>query len=130
MTGVVAMGEKPIEAASVTASQSDGLCFKWVRTNSKGKFRITGIPEGDYRIMTEYDTGLDPNTFQWSRSPGEHFVDFQKVSVNKDLTINIDLANKKVVEFYKKAIELADDETKIEYKKRLEAYKANKPWRE
>ena len=28
------------------------------------------------------------------------------------------------------AIELADDKTKKEYEKRLEAYKAHKPWRE
>jgi len=36
----------------------------------------------------------------------------------------------KAVEYQKKAIELADDEAKAEYKKRLEAYKANKPWRQ
>ncbi len=36
----------------------------------------------------------------------------------------------KAIEYQKKAIELAADETKIEYKKRLEVYKANKPWRQ
>jgi tetratricopeptide (TPR) repeat protein/serine/threonine protein kinase len=36
----------------------------------------------------------------------------------------------KAVEYQKKAIELADDSAKKEYEKRLEAYKAHKPWRE
>ena len=36
----------------------------------------------------------------------------------------------KAVEYQKKAIELADDQAKKEYEKRLEAYKAKKPWRE
>jgi tetratricopeptide (TPR) repeat protein len=36
----------------------------------------------------------------------------------------------KAVEYQKKAIDLADDSAKKEYEKRLEAYKANKPWRE
>ena len=36
----------------------------------------------------------------------------------------------KAIEYQRKAIELADDETKEEYKKRLDAYKAHKPWRE
>jgi tetratricopeptide (TPR) repeat protein len=36
----------------------------------------------------------------------------------------------KAIEYQKKAIELAADETKTEYEKRLEAYKANRPWRE
>ena len=36
----------------------------------------------------------------------------------------------KANEYQKKAIELADEDNKIEYEKRLEAYKAHKPWRE
>ena len=36
----------------------------------------------------------------------------------------------KAIEYQKKAIELADDQTKEEYKKRLKAYEAHKPWRE
>jgi len=36
----------------------------------------------------------------------------------------------KAIEYQKKAIELADDQAKKEYEKRLEAYKAKKPWRE
>jgi len=36
----------------------------------------------------------------------------------------------KAVEYQKKAIDLADDSAKKEYEKRLEAYKAKKPWRE
>jgi tetratricopeptide (TPR) repeat protein/serine/threonine protein kinase len=36
----------------------------------------------------------------------------------------------KAIEYQKKAIELADDKAKEEYEKRLEAYKAKKPWRE
>ena len=36
----------------------------------------------------------------------------------------------KAIEYQKTAIELADDETKVEYAKRLAAYKAHKPWRE
>jgi tetratricopeptide (TPR) repeat protein len=36
----------------------------------------------------------------------------------------------KAVEYQKKAIELADDQAKKEYEKRLESYKAKKPWRE
>ena len=36
----------------------------------------------------------------------------------------------KAIEYQRKAIELSDDQTKEEYKKRIEAYKAHKPWRE
>jgi hypothetical protein len=36
----------------------------------------------------------------------------------------------KAIEYQEKAIELAKDENKEEYAKRLEAYKAGKPWRE
>ena len=36
----------------------------------------------------------------------------------------------KAIEFQQKAIELADDDSKDEYKKHLEMYKVNKPWRE
>jgi eukaryotic-like serine/threonine-protein kinase len=36
----------------------------------------------------------------------------------------------KAIEYQQKAIELADEDSKAEYKKRLEAYKAHKPWRE
>ncbi len=36
----------------------------------------------------------------------------------------------KAIEYQEKAIELADDKTKKEYEKRLEEYKAHKPWRE
>jgi serine/threonine protein kinase/tetratricopeptide (TPR) repeat protein len=36
----------------------------------------------------------------------------------------------KAIEYQKKAIELADDQAKKEYEKRLDAYKAKKPWRE
>jgi len=36
----------------------------------------------------------------------------------------------KAIEYQKKAIEVADDSVKAEYEKRLEAYKAKKPWRE
>ena len=36
----------------------------------------------------------------------------------------------KAVEYQSKAIELADDKIKIEHEKRLETYKAHKPWRE
>jgi len=36
----------------------------------------------------------------------------------------------KAIEYQKKAIELAGDDFKGEYEKRLAAYKANKPWRE
>ncbi len=36
----------------------------------------------------------------------------------------------KAIEYQKKAIELADDNVKAEYEKRLAAYKAKKPWRE
>jgi serine/threonine protein kinase len=35
----------------------------------------------------------------------------------------------KAIAYQKKAIELADDKTKIEYEKQLESYKDNKPWR-
>jgi serine/threonine protein kinase/Flp pilus assembly protein TadD len=36
----------------------------------------------------------------------------------------------KAIEYQQKAIELADDDSKDEYKKHLEAYKDHKPWRE
>jgi tetratricopeptide (TPR) repeat protein len=36
----------------------------------------------------------------------------------------------KAVEYQKKAIELADDQAKKEYGKRLSSYQANKPWRQ
>ena len=36
----------------------------------------------------------------------------------------------KAIKYQQKAIELADDDSKDEYKKHLEMYKANKPWRE
>jgi tetratricopeptide (TPR) repeat protein len=36
----------------------------------------------------------------------------------------------KAIEYQKKAIDLADDEAKTEYEKRLATYKAHKPWRE
>jgi serine/threonine protein kinase/tetratricopeptide (TPR) repeat protein len=36
----------------------------------------------------------------------------------------------KAIEYQKKAIELADDQAKKEYEKRLDAYKAKKPWRQ
>ena len=96
LTGVVTMGEKSIEAASVTAHQSDGLCFKCVRTNSKGEFRITGIPEGDYQIFTNYSSGLDPKTFRWG--PGENYMKSQKISINRNHVINIDLTENKAVQ--------------------------------
>jgi tetratricopeptide (TPR) repeat protein len=36
----------------------------------------------------------------------------------------------KAIEYQQKAIELADEDSKVEYKKHLEAYKTHKPWRE
>lgn len=36
----------------------------------------------------------------------------------------------KAIEYQQKAIELADEDSKVEYEKRLGVYKAHKPWRE
>ncbi len=94
LTGVVVMGEEPIEAATVDAIQTSGSFHKWVRTDSNGKFQLTGIPEGDYRIVTEYHTGSDPITF--TRSPGDWFVNTREASVSGDLVFNVDLAGQKV----------------------------------
>ncbi|MBN2456770.1 MAG: carboxypeptidase regulatory-like domain-containing protein [Sedimentisphaerales bacterium] len=63
--------------------------MKWGRTDSKGRFQITGVPKGTHMVYTSYR--FDPKTYKWE--PGEQFSDRRQVNIEGNVELDIDLGD-------------------------------------
>ena len=96
LSGVVTVDGEAVEIASVWI-QLPNESIKWDWTDRDGKFRITGIPSGRYRLFTTYDKDLDPVTFVWGKDGKQDYdtrFDRRQITIENDLSVDIRLEDR------------------------------------